>query len=109
MNTNYREQHIRELRRQPFEDVCVNIVGSDRGPREVVHDLGTRVWVWSDYSEQWPASIVTVGDGLTNGYDHEGMRLVSVPEYMCRFMTEAEAEEIARCMAVDEAMLANAY
>ena len=109
MKSNYRDPRIQELRKQPFEAVCVAIVGSDRGPREVVHDLGKRVWVWSDYAEQWPASIVFVGDGLTNGYDHDGMRLVSVPEYMCRFMTEAEAEDEHACMEIDQSMLANAY
>lgn len=108
MRTNYRDAEIKNLREQPFEDVYVSIVGSESGPRQVVHDLGKRVWVWSDYSEQWTAAIVPVGDGITNGYNQDGTRLVSVPEYMCHFMTEEMAESAHRCMEADAAMLANA-
>lgn len=109
MKTNYREPATKTLREQPFEPVYASIVGCNLGPREVIHDLGQRVWVWSEYSEQWPAAIVQVGDGLNNGYDRNGMRIISVPEYMCHFMSEGQAEDLHACMDADQAMLANAY
>jgi hypothetical protein len=110
MRSNYREPGTKTLREQPFDAVYVSIIGTahDSGPREVVHDLGKRVWVWADYSEHFPDSIVAVGDGRTNGYDTHGMRMISVPEYLCHFLSESEAEEIYRCREIDEAMLAAA-
>lgn len=91
MKSNYNEPHIEQLRQQPTKAVYVSIEGS-RGPRVVVHDLGRRVWVWSNYAEQWPPCVIQVGDVVTNGYDQNGIRLMSVPEHMCHFIpTEIEA------------------
>jgi hypothetical protein len=69
---------------------------------------GDRVWIpgsWDDEIE----GAVQVGDGLTNGYDQQGCRILSVPVALCKFYSEDEARDIIACMDADETLLAYAH
>lgn len=74
-------------------------------PQPLIHDTGDRVWVGCDYSEDLPDGVVQVGDGLNNGYDVQGNKIISVPVEWCTFISEEEAESILQCRDADEQLL----
>jgi hypothetical protein len=74
-------------------------------PVAMVLYLGSRVWVITTYSDELNDSI-QVGDGVTDGYDQDGYRILSIPAENCRYMTAAEAELLVELIALDDAMLA---
>jgi hypothetical protein len=74
-------------------------------PVAMVLHLGSRVWIIATYSDELSDSI-QVGDGVTDGYDEDGNRILSIPAEHCRYMTAAEAELLVELIALDDAMLA---
>jgi hypothetical protein len=74
-------------------------------PVAMVLHLGSRVWVIATYSDELSDSI-QVGDGVTDGHDEDGNRILSIPAENCRYMTAAEAEMLVELTALDDAMLA---
>ena len=78
------------------------------GPVQVVHDTGDRVWGGATYADELPDEVVQVGDGLNNGYDYNGNKIVSVPAEWCTFMDDEEAHNIALLIQADEQLLSYA-
>jgi len=77
----------------------------DGHPVEIIHDTGSRVWVGSSYADELPEGVVPVGDGLTNGYDLDGGRIVSLPVEWCTFLSAEEAENIEKMIEADERLM----
>jgi hypothetical protein len=74
-------------------------------PVAMVLHLGSRVWIIATYSDELSDSI-QVGDGVTDGCDEDGNRILSIPAEHCRYMTAVEAEMLVELLALDDAMLA---
>jgi hypothetical protein len=74
-------------------------------PVRVILDVSDRVWVSGSYADELPTGAVQVGDGLTNGYDFHGERIISVPAEWCTFIDEETAYTIDMCMHEDEKLL----
>lgn len=73
------------------------------GAHRVDMDLGSRVWIALSYHDQLPVGIVPVSDPLSGAvFDLTGNVLVSVPVDWCNFITEQEAESIAKMIEADE-------
>ena len=71
------------------------------GPHFVIQDVGTRVWIYAHHDDELDPEIKLVTDGVSNGMDQMGYRLVSVPVEWCTFITEADATEIDECMSIN--------
>ena len=71
------------------------------GPVPVTHDTGDRIWVLASYADNLPVGVVMVGDGLNNGYDVNGSKLVSVPASWCSFIDDDKAASIRACIEAD--------
>ena len=91
----------------PWRDLAGR--GEDCGPFEVLHDCGSRIWFWGNYSDELPEGAIHVGDGKSSGYDIYGSRIISVPVDWCYFLDNKEAIMWFQVRDIDEAMLRNAY
>ncbi len=89
---------------------CVLIPGTfDGRPLDIIHAPGDRVWVAVSYADTIPDSALPVGDGLGDGFDQDGQRLISLPQSVCKFLTHPEAEQIMEAQAADARLLAYAH
>ena len=78
-----------------------------QGPKAIVLDTGSHVWVSGSYSDEDKEipEIKRVGDGRSNGYDIHGSCVLSVPAEWCTFLDEKQAEEVMACIDADEKLL----
>ena len=80
-----------------------------RHPTQIVHHTGKRVWINGSYSETDMHPLITmVHDGSGDPYDIHGNCILSVPREWCRYHDDKDAESIARCIAIDDDLLAYA-
>ena len=59
----------------------------------IVLKTKSHTWVRGSYMFLPDEEIKQVGDGRSNGYDHQGDCILSVPDSYCTFLTEEEAEQ----------------
>jgi hypothetical protein len=65
-----------------------------------------RVWISGDYTFIHEDGVNLVGDGLTTGFDEDGLCVLSVAAERCRFMTDEEANNLIELIDIDAKMLA---
>lgn len=75
---------------------------------EIVLHTGDRVWIAASYLDTIKGA-VQVSDGLTNGYDQDGQRILSVPETaVLRYLDNEEYDQICQARDADERLLSYA-
>lgn len=84
---------------------------ADRSPQSIIHTTGgrgkqpLRVWINVTYACTLPDGALPVSDGTCDGYDDNGIRIISVPAESCTFLTEDEALSIEAMMDADADLL----
>jgi hypothetical protein len=82
---------------------CVRIDGLD-GLWGILLHTGDRVWVQANQSEIG-ADRIQISDGISTGFDRDGICIISVPASACLYFTQAEADATAEMEAFGQPLM----
>lgn len=92
-----------------FATICKP--GEDKVPlfekpiHQILFDLGARVWVLDHTNDALLEGIVVVSDGVTNGIDYHGSRVLSVPIEWCHLYDAKQVEAILYLIEINSWLL----